>query len=271
LLFLPGLSGELALEASGGRLSQRQFSSGVNKISLSLSSLFPTPELKIDLAVGFDQHERAPDLITWRGSGLYFLSDRAMFGLDVRREALLPINVRPELRQFNRIMDLQAVGPGFYGDLFRGIVELAVRNEHGARAETGFEKLQDGNRRTFAYVHLQIPTTSSARTWAAIRPNVFFETFRDNRLAYFSPRRHLTLGTMLHAIRRYAGWQIESEINPQLLFTDGATGLGGHGVLNVGARLGETSLSGGAFVFWDGLQDHLQWRLGGRVSIPVGR
>ena len=47
--------------------------------------------------------------------------------------------------------------------------------------------------------------------------------------------------------------------------------LGGHGVLNVGAKLGATSLSGGAFVFWDGLQDHLQWRVGGRVSIPLGR
>jgi hypothetical protein len=271
LLLLPGLSGELVLEGSGGRLSQQRFSSGMNSVSLRLSRLFPTPELKIDLAVGFDQHDRAPDLITWHASGVYFLSDRTTFGLDGRREALLPVNARPELRQFNRVMDLQAVGPGFYGDLFRGIVEFAVRNEHGARAETGFEKLRDGNRRTFAYVHLQIPTTSSARTWAAIRPNVFFETFRNNQLAYFSPRRHVTLGTMLHAIRRFAGWQIESEINPQLLFTDGATGLGGHGVLNVGAKLGTTSLSGGAFVFWDGLQDHLQWRLGGRVSIPVGR
>ena len=197
----------LLLEGSAGRLSQRRFSSGVNSVNLSVSRLFPTPELKIDLAVGFDQHDRASDLITWHASGLYFVSDRAIVGLDARREALLAVNARPELRQFNRVMDLQAVGPGFYGDVYRGIVELAVRNEHGARAEAGLEKLQDGNRRRFAYVHLQIPTTSTARTWAAIRPNVFFETFRDHQLSYFSPRRHLTIGTMLHAIRRYAGWQ----------------------------------------------------------------
>ncbi|MEO5742233.1 MAG: tetratricopeptide repeat protein, partial [Vicinamibacterales bacterium] len=157
LLFLPGLSGEVVLEASGGRLSQRQFSSGVNSVNLSLSRLFVTPELKIDLAMGFDQHDRAADLLTWHASGLYFLSDRAAFGLDARREALLPVNARPELRQFSRVMDVQAVGPGFYGDVFRGIVELAVRNDRGARAESGIEKLQDGNRRTFAYVHLQIP------------------------------------------------------------------------------------------------------------------
>ena len=271
LFFLPGLSGELSLEGSTGRLSQRHFSSGVSRVNLSVSRLFPTPELKIDLAVGFDQHDRAPDLITWHASSVYFLSDAATLGLDVRREALLPVNVRQELRQFNRVMDVQAVGPGFYGNMFRGIVNLAVRQDHAARAETGFEKLEDGNQRSFAYLHLQIPTTSTARTWTAIRPNVFFETFRNHQLSYFSPRRHLTLGTMLHTIRRYAGWHIESEINPQLLFTDGATGPGGHGVLNVGARLGTTSLSGGAFVFWDGLQDHLEWRLGGRVSIPVGR
>ena len=107
--------------------------------------------------------------------------------------------------------------------------------------------------------------------WTAIRPNVFFETFRDRQLAYFSPRRHVTLGTMLHTIRRYARWEIESEINPQLLYTDGDLGVGGHGLLNVGARLGGASLSGGAFIFWDGLEDHLQWRVGGRISVPLAR
>ena len=72
-------------------------------------------------------------------------------------------------------------------------------------------------------------------------------------------------------IRRYARWEIESEINPQLLFTDGATGPGGHGLVNVGKKVGRASLAGGAFVFWDGIADHLQWRVGGRVSVPLAR
>ena len=62
LLFLPSLAGSLALEGSGGRLSQRTFSSGVNSFTLRLSQLFPTPELKIDLAVGLNQYHRATDV-----------------------------------------------------------------------------------------------------------------------------------------------------------------------------------------------------------------
>lgn len=271
LLFLPSLSGELLLEGSSGTLSQRNFSTRVNNFTLSLSRLFPTPDLKIDLALGLSQFDRASDLITWQGSGLYYPAEGATIGLHVSREPLLPVNVRRELRQFNRVLDVQETGAGFYGDLFRGLVELAAPNDGRTRVETGLEKFQDGNRRTFAYVHLQIPKTRSARVWTAIRPNVFFETFRDNRRSYFSPKRHVTLGAMLHTIRRYARWEIESEINPQLLFTDGATGVGGHGVFNVGATLGPASLTGGAFVFWDGLQDHLQWRVGGRVSVPLAR
>jgi hypothetical protein len=76
---------------------------------------------------------------------------------------------------------------------------------------------------------------------------------------------------MLHAIRRFARWHFETEINPQLLRTDGAFGAGGHGLLNLGARIGGVSATGGVFVFWDGLEDHLQWRVGGRVSVPLGR
>ena len=144
------------------------------------------------------------------------------------------MNVRQELRQFNRVMDLQAVGPGFYGDMFRGIVDLAVRHDRAARAETGFEKLEDGNQRSFAYLHLQIPTTSTARTWTAIRPNVFFETFRNHRLSYFSPRRHLPWAKL----HRSAVCTLHSSgDNPQLLLR-WRLGPGGHGVLNVGARWG---------------------------------
>jgi hypothetical protein len=155
--------------------------------------------------------------------------------------------------------------------MFRGLVEIPGRNNQLTRFEPGIEKFQDGNRRTFAYLHFEIPTANSPRNWTVIRPNVFFETFRDRQPGYFSPRRHLTLGTMWHTIRRYARWEVESEINPQLLLTDGAVGAGGHGVFNVAAKVGPTSLSGGAFIFWDGLEDHLQWRLAGRVGVPLAR
>ena len=235
LLFLPSLAGSLALEGSGGRLSQRNFSSGVNSFTLRLSQLFPTPELKIDLAVGLNQYDRATD-VTWQAGGLYYLGEAVTIGAEVSREALLAVNSRRELRQFSRVLDVETIGPGFHSDVFRGLLEFATPINRRTRLDTGFERFQDGNRRTYVYLHYQVPTESSARAWTAIRPNVFFETFRDNRSPYFSPQRHVTIGSMLHTIRRFAGWEIESEINPQLLYTDGATGLGGHGLMNVGAQ-----------------------------------
>ncbi len=271
LLFLPSLAGDVALEGLSGTLSQRDFSSRVNSIRFSVSRMFPTPELKIDLAMALHQFDGAPNLVTWQGSGRYDLTDGHTIGVDISREALLPINGRLELRQFNRVLNLQHLGPGFYGDVFRAVVELSARDSRRAHIEPGFERFEDGNNRTFAYLHFDLPTNSSGHTWSVIRPNVFFESFRDHQPDYFSPKHHLTLGTMWHVIRRYARWEIESEINPQLLFTDGATGPGGHGLVNVGKKVGRASLAGGAFVFWDGIANHLQWRVGGRVSVPLAR
>lgn len=271
LALFPFLSGELAIDGARGAVSQRSYSSAVNSVRLTLSRLFPRPELNLGFALGLSQFDRAPDLLTWQAGGLYHLGERATLGFDVSREAVLPLDEKKQLRQFNRVLDVAGLGPGFRSDVFRGTVELAANSIQQTRVETGLEKFQDGNRRAFAYLHFQLPTASSARVWTAIRPNVFFETFRDRRRFYYSPSRHVTVGTMLHTIRRHGGWDIESEINPQLLFTDGETGAGGHGLLSVGTRVGPTSVSGGAFIFWDGLENHVQWRVGGRVSVPLGR
>ena len=133
------------------------------------------------------------------------------------------------------------------------------------------ERFQDTNSRTFAYLHHQIQFESSARAWTALRPTVFFETFQRKSSFYYSPQRHTTAGTMLHMFRRRDAWEVEWEVNPQLLFTDGAFGAGAHGLFNLTARVRGALLSGGAFLFWDGLEDHLEWRMGGRVSIPLAR
>jgi hypothetical protein len=38
-----------------------------------------------------------------------------------------------------------------------------------------------------------------------------------------------------------------------------------------GATFGRTTLSAGAFVFYDGLEDYLQRRVTARISVAVGR
>jgi hypothetical protein len=199
------------------------------------------------------------------------VNDDARAAISLARQPILPLVGPTPLRQFNRVLDVGSVGPDFFSDGLQVSAEFATRPSHRARLEAGLERLRDGNRQTSLYTHYQMNLTSTPRQWAVLRPNVFFETFDSKRDAYFSPRRHLTIGTMLHVVRRYPGWDVELELNPQLLRTDGATGFGSHGVLNLTRRLGHATISGGTFVFYDAVDDYLQWRVGGRVTIPIRR
>src|SRR5205085_2228886 len=188
--FLPSKSASLSLEGSTGTISQRDFSSGVTAVTFSVGQLFPAPELRLDFAVGLRDYMRGSDLVTWRASGLYFLTNDATAGLTLSRQPLLDLNGLPELRHFNRVLDVGAIGPGFHTDSVSGFFDRLTRGNSRVRAESGFEKLQDDNSRAFLYLHYQIPISTRADRWFVIRPNGFFETFRENLAAYFSPRRH---------------------------------------------------------------------------------
>lgn len=270
-LMLPGNRARLTFEAASGTMSQRGFSTRADAFKMRVSHLFPVPELSLDLSMGMNNYDRAPARMTWQVTGMYALSDTASVGIDAVRDAVLPAMGRSDLRQFNRVLDLRALGPSFQSTTFRGLLQVSPLPLQQAHVEAGAERFQDGNRRTFAYVHHQFPLQSSARAWTAFRPNMFFETFRRESPFYFSPRRHITAGTMLHMILRNDIWEAEWELNPQLLRTDGETGMGAHGLFNLSARVRRALIGGGAFVFWDGLEDHIQWRVGGRVTIPLAR
>ena len=268
---LPAHKGRLTLEAGAGVMSQREFSARADAFKLRMSHVFPVPQLSLDLAAGVNRYDTAGERMTWQVTGLYSLADGTTIGVDAIRDAVLPALGRSDMRQFNRVLDLRALGPAFESTTFRGLLEVTPFPTQQSHLEGGAERFQDGNRRSFTYLHHQVPLASSARTWTALRPNLFFETFTRESPFYFSPRRHITAGTMLHMINRRNAWEIEWEINPQLLHTDGATGAGAHGLFNLGARIKGALLNGGAFVFWDGLEDHVQWRVGGRVSVPFAR
>lgn len=271
LWFSPPLHGVLSLDGFTGTVSQRQFDSRRTSAVLTVDHLFPIPELELAVSLGFDQYTRAPDLMTWRTAATYHFTNGAAAGLSGGRESVLPSGTRSDLRQFNRVLDLGALGPDFYFQGLRGFADLAVSRDRRARVEAGVDEAKDGNRRLFTYAHYQLPLATGARDWVALRPNLFFETFRDRRPFYFSPSRHLTLGAMLHAIRQRGRWSLELELNPQWLRTDRANAVGAHGLLNVGVIVRGVSIGGGTFVFYDGLEDYFQWRLGGRIGVPLGR
>jgi tetratricopeptide (TPR) repeat protein len=270
LIFVPSGWGSVSFEGAGGRVSQRSFSSNVTSATLRVADLFPTPELTLDLAVGLDAYDRAADFVNWRASATYEPVSNRVLGLVASRHALLALNPRRELRQFNRVLDIDAIGPGFFAHGISGFADLMTRGSERTRIELGWEGLQDGNARTFAYGHYQIPLTTGVRHWSVVRPNLFAEMFRDKRPFYYSPSSHLTLGTMYHLITQYPRWSFEFEMNPQLLYTEGVIGFGAHGLVNLDRRIRRVRVGAGTFVFYDGLENHVQWRVGGRITVPLG-
>lgn len=268
---LPALRGTLAVDVSTGIVAQHAFRSDRTSISLGLGQLFPTPDLELAFGVGLDHYRRAADLLAWQATGTYHLTGRSTLGLSAGRASLLPTGPSPELRQFNRVLDIAALGPGFWIQGARVSFDDITERNYRTRVEAAIEGLQDGNRRLSSYVHLQFPIRNGVSHWATIRPNLFFESFRDKERPYFSPHTHWTLGTMFHSIRRYQRGQVEFEVNPQWLHTEGNDGFGVHGVFHVEVQLGRVTVTGGTFIFYDSLEQYVQGRFHGRVIIPLGR
>ena len=269
--FLPRLAGSVGVTATSGALSQGGFTTTHTGVSLSLDQIFLTPALELSGRAGLHQFSGAADLATWEGTATWHVSDEVRAGATIARVPLLPLAGPTPLRQFNRVLDLRAVSPNVSADAVQGFTEFLTRRTHRVRAQGGAERLADGNRQAFAYGHYQLPVATGVRQWTVLRPNVFYERFARKSPAYFSPSSHLTLGTMLHTIRQYPGWDLEVELNPQLLRTEGMNGFGGHGVVNLTLRKGRTTMNAGTFLFYDGLENYLQWRAGGRVTVRVGR
>ena len=270
VLFMPGRVASVALGASAGSVSQRSFSSQRTSAAITLGHVFPVPELELMLGAGFDQFDRAADLFTWRAQATVYRLGGSFGGLSIARAPLLPLTAG-EMRQFNRVLDLGVIGPAFHLHALRGFIDHVSGDARRLRVEAGVDAFEDGNRRVSSYLHYQIPIASDARQWMALRPNLYFEAFRDTRAAYFSPGRHLTTGMMFHGIRRYPRWHVELELNPQWLRTAGRNGFGSHALIGAGANFGRLSLSAGAFVFYDGLEDYLQRRATATLSVAVGR
>jgi hypothetical protein len=269
--FLPRLTASVSVDGMFGRLAQHSLETTYTSAVMTLTQLFPAPQLELGGRLGLHQFAGSPDLISWRGTATWHLTDDARAALTFGRRPVLPLFGPTPLREFNRVLDASGVGPDFFSDGLQVVAEFLARPFHRARLEAGVERLGDRNRQRWLYGHYQLPLSSSARQWTVLRPNVYFETFQRNLDSYFSPGRHLTIGAMLHGIRQYPQWEIELELNPQILRTDGATGWASHGVLNLKLRAGRATLDAGTFVFYDGLQDYLQWRFGARVTLPIRR
>jgi Flp pilus assembly protein TadD len=268
--FLPGDRARVGAEVIDGEVRQHSFHSSRTVGSVFVDSLFPVTQLELQGALGQERYG-AGNRAIGRAAGRYSFSDAAVIGLSVNRESLLSMHDSREPREFNRIIDLAGLGSDLGVSRLEGFLDLRDQNDRYLRGSGGEEWYEDGNRRSFLYVHYQVPVKADTTRWIVIRPNAYVETFRSSSRFYFSPRSHVTLGTMLHAVFTKPRWKLEAEVNPQILRTDGATGLGAHGLTSVTVRFGPVLVGGDAFVFYDDLVRYRNWRAGGRVSVPLRR
>jgi hypothetical protein len=268
--FLPGDRARVGAELIDGEVRQRTLHSSRTVGSVFVDSLFPVPQLELEGSLGQERYGTDTRAIG-RAAGRYSFSDATVIGLSVNRESLLSLHDGREPREFNRIIDLAGLGSGLGVSRLEGFLDLRDQNDRYLRGSGGEEWYEDGNRRSFLSVHYQVPLKADTTRWVVIRPNAYVETFSSSSQFYFSPRSHVTIGTMVHAVFTKPRWKLEAEVNPQILRTDGATGLGAHGLTSLTVRFGPVLVGGDAFVFYDDLVRYRNWRAGGRVTIPLRR
>jgi hypothetical protein len=230
-----------------------------NTVELGVRQWFVTPQVVLwggGLLEDFDLHDdgdAAPGTRLgvdkrqlWGGriGGKYLFAGGSEVGLEGRRESIWQEHNRFDVRLFNRVVDISKMHPDMAINKLHGFVDAVTLPEHRLRVELGAEDFADDNFRHWAYAHYQIPVLRSVdKQWTVLRPNLFYESVRKDRDAYYSPDSHVTLGMMVHAIREYERLIIEGEVNPQLLWTkdhDGerSTDVGIHGLLKLSLKLG---------------------------------
>ncbi|MFH1572601.1 MAG: tetratricopeptide repeat protein, partial [Acidobacteriota bacterium] len=240
---------------------------------VAIPQVFVTPELGLHLRAGMEDYRSGGSLFVWEAGGRYFFRDTSEIGVSGLRESLWSGYDRREPREFNRVTGLEALGPDFHVHTVRAYIDKASGGGRRLRLESGASGYQDGNDRVFLYGHYQVPLSDRAGNWTVVAPNLYFETFTDRSPSYFSPDRFVTLGGMLHTIRRAPDnrWRVEGEVNPRLVSSDGRQGFGIHAVLDFSVLAGPVELGAGGFVFYEELNDYWLWRISGGIRVPVGR
>lgn len=260
------LSGSL----SRGLVEQDDLEFWRTRLTVAADRLYVSPAFWIRARAGVEGVDGA-DYTPIGELALHALfGDGSAAGLRGAREPLwVPIHpVNP--RQYNRIRDLALVGRDFQVSRASGWVDLRTGRRRSLRLEAGGSYFEgDDNLHGFLYGHYQMGLEDSERLWAALRPNLYVETFRDPGAGYFSPDPLGSLGLAGHAVRRGQGWRLEAELNPQLLYLDEGADAGLHGVLDYRRRVGP--LEAGVNLFLYGQTDGYWLLRGGlQLGFPPG-
>jgi Tfp pilus assembly protein PilF len=253
--FRPGDVARVGVQALAQVVSQHEARYTRTGGKVGFSELFLTPEWALDGGIGFiNSSAGGGDLVTGNVAVRRYFAGGSVLGLTGYREPLLGAHEDMDPRLWNRIIDLEALGPSFAINGGKAYGDWLVSEERRDRvwAQLGAENYQDGNLRGIFYAHYQLPLRNGPENWTVVRPNAFVEAFKDaNQPDYFSPETHATLGVAGHTVQRSGRFTFVAELNPQLLVTDGNAGFGVHGLLEASVQLGPANVGISGFAFYD--------------------
>ena len=276
-----GLSGSMWLNKAArltiqdyrGKIEQDMYGFWRNTVILSAENIFLKPEIRAGGNIGMESFDdtgeyKANNLLVGKIKANYYFKDSSHLGVLVRRKTFWTQQEKREPRHFNRIVDLSAIKPDFRIDEVKFSFNKVFQPYHSHwRIDFGKDWYSDENSRSWAYSHWQYQLMDKPHKWLAIRPNIYYESFRNKEKAYFSPRSHFSIGGMVHYLKDDSFFNFEAEFNPQIQITEGEMGFGGHGLFDININFGLIKLGVGIFGFYDGNDNYFLWQVIGHTKI----
>ncbi len=271
--FWPVPAVRIVAQGLAGVVEQRDVQYTRTGAMIGADNWFPRPDLELAARAGFENYAGGGgNVVTGSVMARKHFDDTSALSLVGTRESLLTPHDAGEPRAWNRIIDLERLGPSFAVNGGRVALDKFLRERAGDRlfVELGAQNYQDGNLRGTFYAHYQLPLDERPGSWTVLRPNAYFEGFKHpGRPAYFSPETHASVGTMLHTIQEHGRWRIEAEANPQMIVSNGDVAPGAHALLDVSVEVGRARVGVAGFAFYDGNSDYWLARAMARVVVPL--
>lgn len=238
-------------EVSHGEMSQRGVAFERTAAVVSIDSAAVSGSLTLSARAGVEAFEPGDVMGVGRLAAVLGIGDRTRASALLSRGTLWSGNDLPEPRQFNRVIDLPAVGPRLRVHEARLQLDRGMPSDQAWRVAAGRSWYGDGNEQAYLYGHWQTPVLAGLGGWTVLRPSLYLESFGDRRPEYFSPARLASVGLGAHTIRELDRWRLEAEATPHLMWSGRGTDFGLYGVVDATYRTDPVSLRGGLFFYWE--------------------
>lgn len=252
-----------------GRVRQQTTSFATQSGAVDLDSWWITPRLSVAGSAGFSE-VAAKTMPAWNGTARYAWTEGGSVAVRSSRQTPWSGDPSRELMRFNRVNDLAGVGAAFDAVTFGGELNVPLGARRGIRADLATREYSDGNTSRDLFLQFQ-QVVANGSTWVAVQPHVYVERWAHASSAYYSPDQHVTTGVTLRAIGRQGIWTFDTGVTPQLLASNGRTGVGASLTGGLRAQIGGASVGANVMLFDDRRYSYNLRRVVADVRIPVGK